>query len=327
MKKNIALFAGGNSGEAEISLKSAAMIAGALNPERYNVYTIVLKNRDWSYKDCKNSIHQIDKNDFSLTIDGEKVTFDCAYIAIHGTPGEDGLLQGYLEMMGVPYVSCSLLTSAITFSKSICNTLAASWGVNVAESVVISRNQIINIDEIASVTGFPCFVKPNNGGSSIGASLVHAKEELTQAIKKALTQDKEALIESYLKGTEITCGVIKAGGRMIVLPITEIVPVEREFFDFVAKYQGFSREITPARIDEEIEKKCKATSAFLYEKLNCRGVVRFDYIVVEGELYFLEVNTVPGQTEQSIVPQQARVMGISISDLYEMLINDAFKQN
>ncbi len=323
MKKNIAIVAGGNSGEYEISIQSGSVVKKNLDTGLYNPYIIVIKGSDWYYldKDCKR--FDVDKNDFSIIIQGEKIIFDCVFIAIHGTPGEDGKLQGYFDLLNIPYTSCDQTTSALTFNKSFCNRIVNSLGVNTAKSILLYKNQKYKRDRIVDEIKLPCFVKPNNGGSSVGITKVDKMEDLHNAIKTAFKEDDEVIVEEFIDGTEITCGIIKSKGKMYVLPITEIVS-KKEFFDYDAKYTpGIADEITPARISEKTEKECKTTSVYLYENLNCSGLVRFDYILHDEMLYFLEVNTVPGLTEDSIVPQQAKDMGITITKLFTMAIEDA----
>ena len=320
-KKNIALLAGGNSGEAEISVKSASIIEQNIDETLFNTYKINLYQKDWYYTDSDGEVHPIDKNDFSLTVNGNKINFDCVFIAIHGTPGEDGMLQGYFDLLQIPYTTCDHTTSAITFNKSYCNKIVQAFGINTANSVHLFRHLPYNFENILSEISLPCFVKPNNGGSSIGMSKVNKAEELEIAIEKAFKEDHQVLIEEFIKGKELTCGMIKTNTSLIVFPITQIIS-ENEYFDYEAKYQGKSKEVTPAEVDETITNKVKSTAAYLYNKLNCKGIVRFDFIYTEEseELYFLEVNTVPGQSAESIVPQQARAMGMSVKELYTLLI-------
>lgn len=320
-KKNIALLAGGNSGEAEISYKSASIIEQNIDDTLFITYKISILQKDWHYTDKEGIAYQIDKNDFSLNINGNKIVFDCVFIAIHGTPGEDGMLQGYLDLLRIPYTTCDHTTSAITFNKSYCNKIVQSYGINTANSVHLFSHLPYNTGYILNDISLPCFVKPNNGGSSIGMSKVTRAEDLKDAIEKAFKEDHQVIIEEFIKGKELTCGMINTKTGLIVFPITQIIS-ENEYFDYEAKYQGKSKEVTPAEVDETLANKVKSTSAYLYNKLNCKGIVRFDYIYKEEteELFFLEVNTVPGQSAESIVPQQARAMGMSIKKLYTLLI-------
>ncbi len=323
MKKNIAIVAGGYSGEYEISIKSGSVVEKKLDTGLYNPYIIVIKDDDWYYSDKSGKKTKVDKNDFSLKINNTKITFDCVFIAIHGTPGEDGKLQGYFDLLAIPYTSCDQTTSALTFNKSFCNRIVNSLGVNTAKSILLYKNQKYKTDRIVDEIKLPCFVKPNNGGSSVGITKVDKIKNLQDAIKTAFKEDDEVIVEEFIDGIEITCGIIKSKGKMYVLPITEIVS-KKEFFDYDAKYTpGMANEITPARISEKTEKECKTTSVYLYENLNCSGLVRFDYILHDELLYFLEVNTIPGLTEGSIVPQQAKEMGITITKLFTMAIEDA----
>lgn len=322
MRKKIAIVAGGNSGEFDISIKSGNMVYQNIDKNIFEPYLIIIKNKDWYCKINDGDI-PIDKNDFSIQNNKQKITFDCVFIAIHGTPGEDGKLQGYFDMLQIPYTSCDLHTSSITFNKKTCNTILHQHGINIAQSVVIRRKQAIEETDIITVTGLPCFVKPNNGGSSVATSKVKTKEALKPAITEALTEDAEAIIESFISGTEITCGLMKIAGEIKIFSITEIVP-KTEFFDYKAKYSpGFSEEITPARIDNKVTILCHETSRQIYEILNCKGFVRMDYIWTGNKLFFLEVNTVPGMTEVSIIPQQAAHIGISKTQLITFAINEA----
>lgn len=323
MKKNIAIIAGGNSGERGISLKSAVVVRKNIDPNKYNVFAIDLKGQQWIHITPTGKKVHVDKNDFSLLLKGKKIKFDCVFNIIHGTPGEDGKLQGYFDLLGIPYTTCGVATSALTFNKSFCKDVVSRLGVLTANALHLYRHEKINIEKISKEIGFPCLVKPNNGGSSIGMSKVNKKTDLKQAITKAFKEDEEILIEEYINGTEITCGVFKSKKVLWALPLTEVVS-KKEFFDYQAKYTtGMAEEITPARISETHELLCKSTSTFLYDKLNCKGVVRFDYILNSKGLYFLEVNTIPGQSEQSIIPKQARAMGLSIQKLYSMLLEEA----
>jgi D-alanine-D-alanine ligase len=323
MKKNIAIVAGGNSGEYEISIQSGSVVEKNLDTGLYNPYMIVIKGSDWYYLDKEDKKIDVDKNDFSIIIQGEKIIFDCVFIAIHGTPGEDGKLQGYFDLLAIPYTSCNQTISALTFNKSFCNRIVNSLGVNTAKSILLYKNQKYKTDRIVDEIKLPCFVKPNNGGSSVGITKVDKIENLQDAIKTAFKEDDEVIIEEFIDGTEITCSIIKSKSKVYVLPITEIVS-KKEFFDYDAKYTpGMADEITPARISEKTEKECKTTSVYLYKNLNCSGLVRFDYILHDELLFFLEVNTVPGLTEDSIIPRQAKEMGITITKLFTMAIEDA----
>lgn len=322
MQKNIAIAAGGFSGEAEISYKSADAISRNIDRNLYNVYVIRICPGGWYYEDENGVRCDIDKNDFSLTIGKKKIRFDAVFIAIHGTPGEDGKLQSYFEMLGIRYNTCDAITSGLTFNKNFCKQIVASLGIHTAKSLTFYKDENIDSRKVIDYLGLPCFVKPNNGGSSIGMSKVVKKGELKKAIDKAFHEDEQIIIEQFIDGIELTCGMMKTGNRMIVFPVTQIVPLDRPFFDYEAKYLNKSNEITPATVDESIHIECKRIAAFIYKRINCKGIVRFDFIYSDKKFFFLEVNTVPGQTDQSIVPAQARAMGINQKELYSMVIED-----
>ena len=329
MKKNIALVTGGFSGEAVISYRTAVTIYNNLDRNLFNVYKIDINPQGWFYELMDGRKHEIDKNDFSLQIDEEKINFDAAFIAIHGTPGEDGKLQGYFDTIGIPYTGCNAATSAITFNKRYAVSLAAFSGIDVARSVLFIKDQFTSPDENVSHLKFPVFVKPNNGGSSIGMSKVNkASDELGAAIEKAFKEDKEVLVEEYISGREFTVGVFRTKGNIIVLPLTEVkADASQSFFDFEAKYQGKSSETTPAEMDEATADKVRDAAKKIYEVFNCRGVVRIDFIYNEeaGRPFMLEVNSIPGQSEASIVPQQVREMGWSLKEFYTKLVEEALK--
>ena len=323
MRKNIALVTGGYSGELEISLKSANEVAKNLDKDKYKVFIIHIGLEDWTFHGKDDNSIVVDKNDFSVIYEGKHITFDCAFIALHGTPGEDGRLQGYFDLIGLPYTSSGMTTSAITFNKYFSNKIVRSLGVKTADSVFMTADNLLGKDEIIQKIGLPCFVKPNNGGSSVGISRVDRQEDLVNAMKIALKEDNEIVIERHIEGFELTCGLLKHQGEFIIFPLTEIIS-EKSFFDYEAKYtEGLAKEITPARVSDDLEERCKSASAFLYDEMNCKGFVRFDYIVSNDELYFLEVNTIPGMTAESIVPKQAQEMGLSLKELYSMVIEEA----
>jgi D-alanine-D-alanine ligase len=324
MKKKIALLTGGYSGEAAISYKSAVTFYNNLK-NRFQVYTIDINPHGWFYEDEKGEKIAIDKNDFSLHIDGEKITFDVIFIGIHGTPGEDGKLQGYFDVLGLPYTSCNVATSSLTFNKRYTTAVAAAYGIPVANSVLLIKNNFQNPDEIAGRLKFPVFVKPNNGGSSIGMSKVNQlSDELGVAIEKAFKEDDQVLVEEMISGREFTIGVFKSKGQIIALPITEVIS-KKDFFDFEAKYEGASQEITPAEINEDWKSQVENTARKIYQVFNCNGVVRIDFIYNAGENkpYMLEINTVPGQSEASIIPQQVKAMGWTLEEFYTALVEDA----
>jgi D-alanine-D-alanine ligase len=326
MKKNIALVTGGFSGEAVISYKSAATIDNNLDRERFNVYKIDVRPGGWFYELPDGNKIEVDKNDFSLQINGQKVKFDGVFIGMHGTPGEDGKLQGYFDTLNIPYTSCNASTSALTFNKRFTVAVAAFSGIRVANSEVLIKNNFQSADEVAGKLKFPVFVKPNNGGSSIGMSKVNKlSDEFGSAIEKAFKEDNQVLIEEYIEGREFTVGVFKTKGNIIVLPITEVMS-KKEFFDYEAKYEGASSEVTPAQIDEVIADKIRSAAKRIYEVFNCRGVIRIDFIYNEEakQPFMLEINSIPGQSEASIVPQQVKAMGWSLKEFYTKLVEECF---
>lgn len=328
MKKNIALVTGGFSGEAVISYKSATTISNNLDPEKYNVYKIDVNPQGWFYDLADGSKIEVDKNDFTLLLNGRKVKFDAVFIGMHGTPGEDGKLQGYFDTLKIPYTSCDAATSAITFNKRYTVAVAKMAGIAVANSVHLFNNMPVPASQVAGQLKFPVFVKPNNGGSSIGMSKVDKKEELQAAIEKAFKEDNQVLVEEMIEGREFTVGVFKTKGNIIVLPITEVrAHTDKAFFDFEAKYQGKSTETTPAEVDEAIADKIRDAAKKIYSVFNCRGVVRIDFIYNEasGRPHMLEINTIPGQSDASIVPQQVKVMGWSLKEFYTKLVEEAFE--
>ena len=324
MKKNIALLAGGYSGEYEISIKTAVTIANNLDANLYNVFKIIVTKESWLYTADDGHEIAIDKNDFSLTINSEKIKFDAVFIAIHGTPGEDGKLQGYFDMLGLPYTSCDAATSALTFNKRYTVAVAAFGGISVANSMHLFKHTPVSPENILAKLQLPVFVKPNNGGSSIGMSKVSTADALAPALEKAFKEDSQVLVEEFISGREFTIGVFKTKGTLQVLPITEI-ETGNEFFDFEAKYQGKSVETTPAFISETIQSQLEAAAKRVYEVLNCRGVVRIDFIYNEqkGLPYMLEVNTVPGQSAASVIPQQVKAMGASLQDFYTSIVEES----
>nr|WP_295867095.1 D-alanine--D-alanine ligase [uncultured Chitinophaga sp.] len=329
MKKNIALVAGGYSGEYVISVQSAETIQKNLDSSKYEVYKIIVTREGWRHTAADGAVYEIDKNDFSLTIGGNKVKFDAVFIGIHGTPGEDGRLQGYFEMLDIPYTSCGMVTSALTFNKSYCNKVVAALDVvNVSKSAHIFRDQPHDPAAILQELRLPVFVKPAEGGSSIGMSKVKTAEELPAAIEKAFKEDSQVLIEEFIKGRELTIGLYRANGVLNVLPITEVVS-SKEFFDYEAKYTpGVSNEITPAPVSDEITALVQQTASTLYNKLNCKGITRIDFIYEEatGKLYFLEANTMPGQSENSLVPQQVRAAGKTLQAFYGEVLEECMKK-
>ena len=326
MKKNIALVTGGFSGEAVISYKSAVTIDNNLDRDRFNIYMIDINPKGWFYELIDGRRIEVDKNDFTLQIDNQKIKFDAVFIGMHGTPGEDGKLQGYFDTLKIPYTGCDAATSALTFNKRYAVAVAGMAGIAVSRSVILMKNDFTSPDEITNNLKFPVFIKPNNGGSSIGMSKVdRSSDELGVAIEKAFNEDDQVLVEEMVKGREFTVGVFKSKGHIIVLPLTEVkAHNDKAFFDFEAKYQGKSTETTPAEVDETIADKIRETAKKVYMVFNCRGVVRIDFIYneEEGRPYMLEVNTIPGQSEASIVPQQVKAMGWSLKEFYTKLVEE-----
>lgn len=327
MKKNIAVITGGNSGEYEISLKSGHNIAQSLDKNLYNVYIIHLREKEWTYRDSNNVLFSINKNDFSVTIDTKKITFDCVFIAIHGNPGEDGKLQGYFDMLKIPYTGCNVMVSSLTFNKNYCNRVVASFGIKTAPSVSLFKGDMIDQQSILEIVGLPCFVKPCNSGSSVGMSKVKKEDELLPALQLAFEHDDQLLIEQFIQGREITCGVIKYNNKIQALAVTEIIS-KKEYFDFEAKYDpSLADEITPADIPLEMELLCKQTSEKIYHFLRCKGITRSDFIFNDSGLYFIEVNTIPGQTNESIIPKQVHYSGLNFTDLCTACIEDAINES
>ncbi len=322
-KRTIALVTGGYSGEAVISYKSAESIRKNIDEDKWDCYVIDIRQDAWCFRDNEGKEHPVDRNDFSLVINGKKINFDAILLGLHGTPGEDGKLQGYFDCLNIPYTSCNAATSAITFNKKYTVAVAGSAGINVARSIQLFHDIPFRADDIRTSLSFPVFVKPNNGGSSIGMSKVSDPSKLEAAIEKAFREDNQVLVEEFIEGREFTIGVFKTKNSIIPLPITEII-TDNEFFDFEAKYEGASREITPAEVDEIVAGKVRETALNVYRIFNCNGVVRMDFIYNESksEPFLLEINTVPGQSEASIVPQQVRAMGWTLKDFYSALIED-----
>ncbi len=324
MKPKIAFVTGGLSGEAEISYKSAITIENNVDKEKWDLYKIDINPQGWFYKSAGGENISVDKNDFSITINEEKITFDAVLIGIHGTPGEDGKLQSYFDLLHIPYTSCDATTSSVTFNKRYTVAIAEASGIKVSRSVLLFKGNNQSPEELIRNLTFPVFVKPNNGGSSIGMSKVNSSsEELGAAIEKAFKEDDQILIEEFIKGREFTIGVFRHKGKIIALPITEIIS-KKDFFDYEAKYLGASEEVTPAKIAESVAEQVREQALKAYRIFNCKGVVRIDFIYNEADNkpYMLEINTVPGQSEASIVPQQVRAMGWNLTQFYTALIED-----
>jgi len=326
MKPNIAFVTGGYSGEAVVSYKSAVTIEQNLDAGLFNIFKIDITPQGWFYTSPSGEKTTVNRDDFSILANGSKIKFDAVFIGIHGTPGEDGKLQGYFDMVNLPYTSCDAATSALTFNKRYTVAVAAFGGIHVSKSIHLFKSNRVKAGDILAKLKLPVFVKPNNGGSSIGMSKVNDAAELEPALEKAFKEDDQVLVEEFISGREFTIGVFKSKeGKIIPLPMTEVI-TKKDFFDYEAKYTaGFTEEITPARVDESIADKVRQTATRVYQIFNCRGIVRIDFIYNEtvGEPYMLEINTVPGQTEASLVPQQVRAMGWTLKQFYTSLIEEA----
>ena len=323
MKKKIAIVAGGYSSEWVVSLKSAQGLRSFIDPDRYEIYIVLITKEQWFVRPDEKTEIPMDKTDFGFTYDGRKIHFDFAYITIHGTPGEDGLLQGYFDMMRIPYSSCGVLASALTFNKYFCNRFLKNFGVKTAESVLLRKNDRWDSAAIQSKLGLPVFVKPNDSGSSFGVTKVTSADQLQSAIAAAFEEGTEALVERFLPGTEVTCGCYKIQDKTTVFPITEVVS-KNEFFDFDAKYNPDSvEEITPARISDRLTEEIQTLTSEIYDCIGAKGIIRIDYIISPaGEINMLEVNTVPGMTAASFIPQQIKASGLSIRDVFTEIIEN-----
>ncbi|SDM92904.1 D-alanine--D-alanine ligase [Kriegella aquimaris] len=322
MKTNIAIIMGGHSSEYLISLKSGNVVYNYLDKKKFNLYRIHIFKEKWVYVDENNEEHNVNRHDFSIKMDSKTILFDCVFNAIHGSPGEDGLLQAYFQLLGIPQTSCDYYQAALTFNKRDLLSVLKPYGIKSASSYFLNLGDEIDVDAIVEKVGLPCFVKANKAGSSFGISKVYEKGKLEEGIEKAFKEDEEILIESFLDGVEVSVGVITYKGETKVLPITEIVS-ENDFFDYEAKYEGKSQEITPARITPLQERRVTETAARIYNILKMKGFSRSEFIFIDDEPYMLEVNTTPGLTIESILPQQAHVAGISLSELFESAIEEA----
>jgi D-alanine-D-alanine ligase len=322
--KTIAIIAGGDSSEFGISVKSAIEVSKALS-SKYITYIVTIQGTNWYWEDQKGRFHNIDKNDFSLIADDYRIRFNAVFIAIHGTPGENGLLQGYFNMMGIPYTSCDAFCSALTFNKQACKLFLKEYSIPMADSILIRAGDNFDPGSIINRTGLPCFVKPNDSGSSFGVTKVKKQEDLLPAITTAFSESNEVIIESFMDGREVACGVVKTKKESVVLPVTEIIS-KNEFFDYEAKYTpGKSDEVTPADLPAAVTDEIQKLSSRIYDLLGCRGIVRVDFIIIDGKPYFLEINTIPGMTEESLIPKQAEAAGIPLEDLYSMILEDLFE--
>ena len=325
MKRIIAIVAGGDTSEYEVSLRSAQGIYSFIDKEKYTTYIVQMHGTDWHVQLPGGDKVPVDRNDFSFRMpDGRKVTFDFAYITIHGTPGEDGRLQGYFDMLHIPYSCCGVLAASLTYDKFVCNQYLRALGIRIADSLLLRRGQSITDDELVEKIGLPCFVKPNLGGSSFGVTKVKTRRDIQPAIAKAFAEAPEVMAEAFMAGTEITCGCYKTKEKSVVFPITEVVS-HNEYFDYKAKYNGESDEITPARISDELTDRVQKLTSAIYDILGAQGIIRVDYIITEGEkINLLEVNTTPGMTATSFIPQQVRAAGMEMSQVMEDIIENAF---
>lgn len=326
MKKKIALVTGGYSGESVISYKSAETMFANIDQDKWNCYLIDIHPDGWFYKSEAGEHINVDKNDFSIIVADEKIKFDAVLIGLHGTPGEDGKLQGYLDCLSIPYTSCNAATSALTFNKRYTVAVAASAGMHVARSLHLFQHTDSTASAITNELSLPVFIKPNNGGSSLGMSKVNDAKDLEDALTKAFKEDSQVLAEEFISGREFTIGVFKSKGKIITLPITEIES-QNEFFDYQAKYEGASNEITPAEVSEEVAQQVRNEAIKAYKVFNCSGIVRIDFIYEQSKAqpFMLEINTVPGQSSASIVPQQVTAMGWSLKDFYTALIEECLQ--
>jgi D-alanine-D-alanine ligase len=322
--KTIAIVAGGDSSEFEVSVKSAGEVERTLSG-RYMVYLIMMRGTNWYWEDQKGRFHNIDKNDFSLVTDEDRIRFDGVFIAIHGTPGENGFLQGYLDMMSIPYTSCSAFCSALTFNKQACKLFLKEYSIPMADAILIRKGESLDPVSIIKRTGLPCFVKPNDSGSSFGVTKVKQKEDLLSAIETAFKESNEVMIETFMKGREVACGVVKTRNKTMVLPVTEIIS-KNEFFDYEAKYTpGMSDEVTPANMPSNVTNEIHRLSLLICDILGCKGIVRVDFIVINEKPFFLEINTIPGMTKESLIPKQADAEGISHEELYSIVVENMFE--
>ncbi len=326
MKRIIAIVAGGDSSEHDVSMRSAEGIYSFIDKDKYTLYIVELTKKKWEALLPDGSRAPIDKNDFSFSHDGQKVKPDFAYITIHGTPGENGILQGYFELLGIPYSTCDVLVSAMTFSKFTLNQYLKGFGVRVAESLLVNKRYGISDQDVIEKIGLPCFIKPNASGSSFGVTKVKTADQIQPALKEAFAESDDVMIEAFMDGIELANGCYKTKDKSVVLPITEVVS-KNEFFDYNAKYKGEVTEITPARLSPELTDRVQKLTSAIYDILGCKGIVRVDYIITEGEkINMLEINTTPGMTATSFIPQQVRAAGIDIKDVMTDIIEDSFQK-
>lgn len=325
MKRNIAVIAGGNSSEREVSLRSANTVLEHLDKEIYNPYLVEIKGKTMCAVLDGNQ-YPIDLNDFSFSKDGEKIVFNYAYIIIHGTPGENGILEGYLKLLEIPHSTCGVLASSLTFNKFMLNQFLKSFGIRIADSIMLRKGDVITAADVVKKIGLPCFIKPSDGGSSFGTTKVKEPEQIEPAIAAAFKESDEIMIESFMQGIEVTNGYYKTKKREVFLPVTEVVP-KRDFFDYEAKYNGAVEEITPARIPDELRDRIQKLTAAIYNIVGCSGIIRNDYIITSGnKINLLEINTIPGMTETSFIPQQIRAAGMTVKDVLTEIIENSFNQ-
>ena len=324
MKRTIAIVAGGDSSEFPVSLRSAQGLYSFMDKEKYTVYIVEMKGLCWEAVLPDGNKTAVDRNDFSFLLNGEKITFDFAYIIIHGTPGENGLLQGYFDLLHIPYSTCDVLASALTFNKFALNHYLQGFGIRISDSLLVRKGSDISDQDVIEKIGLPCFIKPNEGGSSFGVTKVKTAEQIRPAIEKAMHESDEVMVEAFMAGTEITCGCYKTRTKEVVFPITEVVS-KNEFFDYAAKYDGESQEITPARLDDDTTRRVKTLTSAIYDILGCEGIIRVDYIITEGgKINLIEVNTTPGMTATSFIPQQVRAAGLDMKDVLTDIIENKF---
>ena len=324
MKRIIAIVAGGDSSENPVSLRSAATILEYMDKNRYETYIVEIEGKNWQVHVKEGVTVPVDRNDFSFSLDGTKKVFDYAYITIHGTPGENGVFEGYLRLMRIPFSTCDVLASALTFNKYMLNKAMKTFGVNVSESIRIRKGDKVDPDQVVSTVGLPCFIKPTDGGSSFGTTKVKTRNQIAQAVEDAFKENSEIMIESFMQGTEVTNGYYKTRKREVRLPVTEVVP-ETDFFDYDAKYNGKVSEITPARIPDALRDRIQDMTARIYDMIGCHGIIRNDYIITDGDkINLLEVNTTPGMTATSFIPQQVRAAGMNLTDVFTEIIEDSF---
>ncbi len=326
MKRDIAIVCGGDSSEHDVSLRSAQGLFSFFDKTRYNVYIVDVKGQDWKVELPDGTTARIDRNDFSFIENGKAKHFDYAYITIHGTPGENGIMQGYFDLVGVPYSTSGVLVEAMTFDKFVLNQYLRGYGVSVADSLLIRQGyeQLVSDEEIEARIGMPCFVKPAADGSSFGVSKVKNRDQLAPAIRKAMMESPEVMVEQYLEGTEISIGVYKTKEKSVVLPATEVVTAN-EFFDYDAKYNGQVQEITPARLPDDVTRRVREITSHIYDILHCNGIIRIDYIIAaEGKISMLEVNTTPGMTATSFIPQQVKAAGLNMGDVLTDIVENQF---